>query len=374
VSLALNGLDFSNNSASFLFFEMSEMSIAKISPDRFDSGGTTRVTVSGVGLIPGSTAVLRFQSGTLVATASFNMSTPGSVVAFAPEFCAEWHWSMTYCKVHATGPVLIDATLDGQFYSSTQLAGSYFKQPKPLFLSVNLGPVDGSTLVTIRGTGFADTGLTKCRFGTDDTPRAAIFLSESEMACLTPTQSTAVNKHVQLTFDGQTWIQQLSFEAYRFIHTPTVTSVTPDSTAWSSAPINVTASGTSFPVAEAHGTKHLCRFGAIEMEGIRVEADSVQCLTPPNVYMEGSVEFAVSFNGLDWHKLPSGFSFTTPAKCWSCADVVAPSVTRGPLCDPSLKVCTRRRRYTIRDNSAAYAHPTVFLVLVCFIGHILVQN
>jgi hypothetical protein len=366
LSLALNGLQFSNNSVDFLFFEESALSIATITPDRFDNTGTTIVTVSGTGLAPGQTAMLRFQSDTITATASFNTSSSGTVVSFAPEFCSEWHWSMTYCKVHATGPVTIDVTLDGQVYSSTQLAGSYFELPKPAFLNVYMGPVDGSTLVTIRGEGFVDTGFTQCKFGEDGTPRPMVYLSQSEMVCLTPSQQKPVAKLAMLTFDGQKWIDQLHYQAFQFIASPTLVSVTPASVLKSSAPINVTVSGTSFPGADTYSgfdVQYWCRFGQLQTVGVQIDTHSIRCLTPENVFMEGTVSFSLSFNGQDWHELPSGFSFETPPKCWTCADIVSPSVTSGPL--EKFKG-TRRRRWTVRENSAVLVHPRSILVVACF--------
>eukprot|EP00658_Telonema_sp_P-2_P059592 TRINITY_DN4865_c0_g1_i2.p1 TRINITY_DN4865_c0_g1~~TRINITY_DN4865_c0_g1_i2.p1 ORF type:complete len:1261 (-),score=246.57 TRINITY_DN4865_c0_g1_i2:310-4092(-) len=365
LELAINGEDYLNSSLRFELYNLSSVKIDRFSPNSFESSGQTKVTITGSNFVVNSDTRVRFKLQTEDATVLFADYSPttwvysSTQIAFpAPRYCLRDDDQCGKCPSFGScdkpdfpyGAVDVEITFDGQNYVPTVLAGSYIQPPDPRTLSVYLGPLTGSTVVTVQGSKFVSTGFTACRFGNNLNPHVyARVLTESSVACSTPPRSGPVVTPVWVSLDGQNFQETLHQFKFVYFSLPQPTSVTPNM-ALRTESVNVTVTGTDFVKPDTYGVQPRCRWVSSELDErvmaatYTVDGTSLICLTPPNNFMTGLTTFSISFNGRqNWIEVPNGFTFLEVPFCWTCPEVVAPPTHDGTL---TIFTKTRRRRYT----------------------------
>eukprot|EP00741_Cyanophora_paradoxa_P010637 tig00020537_g10281.t1 len=80
--------------------------------------------------------------------------------------------------------VPVSATLDGQDWTRNNVQFKYYKQPTVLGYSPAYGPVDGGTIVTVKGSDFEAVPGLSCRFG--EQIAAATYISDTVVHCVSP--------------------------------------------------------------------------------------------------------------------------------------------------------------------------------------------
>lgn len=98
-----------------------------------------------------------------------------------------------------TGNVMVQVLVNGRVLTSEGL-GFLFYRAKARGISPNVGPIKGSTLVSVYGEGFEQSDDIVVRFGL--THVQGSFVSSSEIQCLTPQQPNAEEVQVSVSTNG----------------------------------------------------------------------------------------------------------------------------------------------------------------------------
>ena len=177
LEVSLNGQQFSNSSLLYMIYSVPQLH--SLSPSSGPFVGGTTVTLTTTGLASGVHYLCRFVPPLAVAPVVVPASSesPEELVCTTPAASAAW------ATTH------VQATLNGQQFSQIGLNLSYYPPLSISLFSPTSGPVGGATRVVIAGGGFLDTWELQCRFS-----RAVVnatFLSDSQLACISPPDSTA---------------------------------------------------------------------------------------------------------------------------------------------------------------------------------------
>ncbi len=250
------------------------LTLATVMPASGPLRGGTRVTLTGTGFQPSVSVTFDGMPGTALAYASKTLLTVTT-------------------PAHAAGPVDVTVSdTDGR--STTKTAGfTYLEAPTVTGVAPATGPAAGGTIVTITGTHFAPTATV--RFGVDlasVTGRTA----DTGITVLTPAHSAG---RVDVTVSNPDGQVSRAAEAFTFVASPSVTSVTPDS----GSPVGgtvvrvqgndfqpgaaVTFDGISAPVTDRQGTTGITVTTPVHAPGsvdVTVINPDGQTATAPSVF------------------------------------------------------------------------------------------
>jgi len=219
---------------------------------------------------------------------------------------------------------------EGQHYTDVRnirLKGMIYNTYKPWFVEPLLGPVDGNTLISVKGGGYTDTGYIRCKirksWGDEDIfPGPGIFQSSFLVKCTTTAQDydDKVGGSLSIALDGQNWIEQLYFRHFKFYQRPIVTGFTPvtDSVV-GGIKITVTGSGFLDDAALWYGIQPYCKFGNQIVNATIVSKTELSCITPKYPRVELAT-LSITFNKQNWHTGPGAFNFVAAPKCYTCKD------------------------------------------------------
>ena len=103
------------------------------------------------------------------------------------------------------GEYAVDVSCDGAEFTSSGFLLQLYQQPSVASIWPKGGAVDGSTVVTVRGSGFAPLPALSCQFGAVAVSgAAAVFISSSELQCTSPPSPSfaAGSVSVSVALDG----------------------------------------------------------------------------------------------------------------------------------------------------------------------------
>jgi hypothetical protein len=115
------------------------------------------------------------------------------------------------------GCCAVELSFNAQDFTSNQVPYKYDEAAVVLTVYPEAGSVMGGTPVTVSGSGFVPTGLVYCVFGASE-PARAVWVSPSEVTCLTPPHpaaSVAVVLH-QLSYDDASLSRSQTVAVFRY--------------------------------------------------------------------------------------------------------------------------------------------------------------
>jgi len=288
--------------------KFSRTAVSGLNPSSGPAGGGTTVTITGSGFLPGlvvtfGAAQVPAGNVTVVNSTTIQVKTPPG-----------------------TGTVSIAVTNpDGQSATLVNVFAYQLPPPAPTAITPNSGPVAGSTVVQITGSGFQP-GLT-VTFGSTGA-RSVQVVNSSTITATTPPGSGTVGVTVRNP-DGQSGMLT---SAFTYQTASTITSVTPNPVNYAGG-TTVTITGTGF----LNGVT--VTFGTIKVPGSNlrfVSSSSVQVVAPAAPV--GNVTITITnpdgqtavFNGFSFAK-PDASRATMSAQIQACS--VKGSVTQAVLPD-----------------------------------------
>lgn len=343
------------NTKAFRYFELGGIKTTRVLPDRFEAGacvkkvtfppstvctGKTTVTIQGKNFRYGKQSKVKFEAvcphpavpentacTPLIsyATPLNTSSTATQLVAVAPQMTLEKAIDL---------PVNISYAVDGQHFTDKTEAvvvGSYFRKFSPWFVDPLLGPIDGGTVITVRGTGYTDTGFIRCQmtssWGEESVmPVPGSFQSDNLIQCTTRNHAyqDQTGAGLYIALDGESYTKQLYYRAFKFYNNPVPASFKPASDTIAGG-LKITVTGTDFPFGTVwYGMVARCRFGQLIVNATAVSATSLTCKTPKYPQPE-ETELYITFNGQNWHPTPAKFKFVAMPICYTCRDRVGPA-------------------------------------------------
>ena len=162
------------------------------------------------------------------------------------------------------------------------------------------GPESGDTVVTIAGTGFADTREILCEFGLVGTLVPGTWIDSSTLSCISPPHMPGVVP-LRLSMNRQQFVETgLSF--VYLVHS-TVRTITPSSGPRHGGTL-IEVAGTAF----VNSTALSCRLGSRNLPGVFIDSEHVRCTTPPSV-SSSPLSLEISNNGVDYTNSAVKFTF-----------------------------------------------------------------
>ena len=306
VEATLNEQDFSYDEV--LFEYQADARVLEVSPAKGPSAGGGFVNVTGSGFSQRSFLLsymfVRFnQTRVPVVWVS---ST--EVHCVAPE--------------HATGLVHVELTLNDQQYTGDMVSFEYQDVVAHSIEPLN-GPVEGGTLVVVRGANFHAPGSRGlfCKFVGADVV-AASYEGEEAVRCFTPSASSAGLTAVHLINNDAVYVTSVAFH---YQAAPRIFRIIPEVAPTQGSTL-VDVYGSSFPVAFFA----FCRFSlasaldAAVVPAVVLSSHHLKCVTPrlpsPEVYV---VE--VTFNGQDFSTSEPRLQATRPVRLVAVAPSGGPS-------------------------------------------------
>jgi len=218
---------------------------------------------------------------------------------------------------NTTQVIPFEVSLNGVDWTETGFTFRYFEEPTLSYSFPDMGPVQGGTEVFIVGANFpniTNTGMDQdfnCRF----TPMTlqmepkimpAFYKNSTHIMCPTPGGWSQGDKmHLQITFNGVDYDDKnFEFTEYN-IH-----KAFPRSGPSNGLGGPILIQGEGFKQDEK--TRPLCSLNRTVYEPIAVKWNEIQCPMPRAQSGDdfwGTVEFAVSANGHDWHEFDGGFQY-----------------------------------------------------------------
>lgn len=93
------------------------------------------------------------------------------------------------------------------------------------------GPSTGGTLITLKGTGFRNVSTLTCHFGSGIHPQPAMYISSSEIICITPARARRMPATVSpaVSCNGADLVISLSSPFFTYLEPPIIQSIYPSS-------------------------------------------------------------------------------------------------------------------------------------------------
>ena len=192
------------------------------------------------------------------------------------------------------GNVQLSVTNDGIHYVHGEKTFEYMPRLFLQSITPSKGPVEGGTIVIIRGSSFTPSASQRCRFGHVAT--RAIYINNTAISCVTPhSDAHASNVDVTVTRNDEEYEKDvLSFEYYM---EPTVTSIYPREGPASSVVTTITIRGQGF-----NPLSTMCRVSGMMQPQLTqwVSSTTIKC----QVSITGNTIIAapleISNNGQNW--------------------------------------------------------------------------
>ena len=276
VSVSTNGVERSLMSLMFEYAE--ERRVGTLVPCNGPSGGGTAVAIKLAGLFNAGEKVTCHFGSTSVIGAVDKSAT--SALCTAPAM--KKSGTVKVHLVAESGGAETFGNADFEYYETPVVARTHHSR----------GTVQGGTTVRVFGTGFRESGLT-CRFGDMTTSTdAAFYVSATEVACVSPSNSAgsatvevSMNGGADFTTDGREYLYEAGTR---------VMSLYPSHGVAGEKGQTVTVVGENFEQTEGLS----CRFGASSaVRAQYVSSSLVVCGAPARG--AGTTQVSVSLNGVD---------------------------------------------------------------------------
>jgi hypothetical protein len=305
LSIAFNMVDFTSEveQVAFMYYELPV--ISNIAPRGGPSTGGTKVTLTGTGFAtPLGADAVRCRFGERETPAYVNSAT--EVVCFAP--------------LQNVGPVTVAVTLNSVDWHPCVIKFTYYQQAVLTAVDPPGGPVEGGTVIILRGMNFVDNmgdgssskaGLV-VRFGGVAVP-VQLLLGPSEVRVVAPKTNAAAVVRLELTLNGLDFTEtplNSTANQYSFYVQPTLSSVFPLGGPLTGASVT-SLFGSSFALLPrlVAGGYYKCKFtsatsdmiGGIGLESTVANETLFTCKSPMS-YLPGLASISVSYNGQDYTK------------------------------------------------------------------------
>eukprot|EP00300_Choanocystis_sp_HF-7_P022412 c21668_g1_i1.p1 GENE.c21668_g1_i1~~c21668_g1_i1.p1 ORF type:complete len:1594 (-),score=270.87 c21668_g1_i1:45-4733(-) len=194
---------------------------------------------------------------------------------------------------HQSGVVQVSVELPSGLQAPNSLPFEYTHLELTKMSSVS-GSVHGGDDITLEGHGFYPQMF--CRFGSNIVD--AQFINLTHIVCVSPAQQVSGNVVVQVSLNGKDWsAQELSY-----FYIERISKAEPTNGPSLGGTL-VTISGQGFDQLCAY----VCRFGAVPVPAMRVNASRLQCFSPPG---KGSVQLVVEAKEIRLRNQPINDIFT----------------------------------------------------------------
>jgi len=277
VSISRNAADFSSQTMQFLYHSI--ITIDSVSPSTGPEAGGTDILILGSGFA--HTNDLECLVGSTSSPATFLRH--GQILCSIPQM------------QHSIGETLISVSNNGQQYSSSTSAYTFYPQASVTSVSPSSGPVHGGTIVNVFGTGFVNNTVHSCQFG--DTVVPATFLHSTQTQCETPSNfNENATLEVSITNNGQNFASSVALFEYAAV--TSVSHVTPRSGHNSGGTV-LHVHGKNF---KDTGNLLQCRFNFTTTQAAVFVSDTeIRCVLPSYSNMQGgSVMLEITTNGVDF--------------------------------------------------------------------------
>ncbi|KOO22077.1 hypothetical protein Ctob_002698 [Chrysochromulina tobinii] len=286
--VSLNGQQIADHALSFVRYHGAH--ISTVFPTSGPVAGNSEITLMGANLAGGDNYTCRF--GTEVSLAA--LRPDGSVTCYSPPNCA--------------GSMLAQVALNAQQYApgvqytytggtactgtgglATGGAASDKEGTRMYSLSPNSGPQLGQTRIVVSGQAFSFGSEYVCQVNRSATFQPASYISDSELACFTPSSNLGAVS-VRVSLNAQQFVGNASVD-FVFHEQPSVASISPRSGASVGGTL-VNVSGSGF----ADGSQYTCAFGSSVVGATFVPSLGViSCYAPAGLY-GSAVALKVSLN------------------------------------------------------------------------------
>ena len=293
VEVTSNGLDWTSSGVVFTY--LSPLEVSGLSPNIGPLSGGTVVRVSGSGFEDATDGArkLSCRFGRSVVSAAVT-GVNGVALCVAP-------------ASQSLGAVAVEITNNGVEFTSNGWMFHYGPDISVETAWPLVGPESGGTVVTITGTGFADTRVILCEFGSAGTLVPGTWMDSGTVSCVSPPHMPGVTA-LRLSMNGQQFVETgLSFE---YLVESTVRAITPSSGPWHGGTV-VEVAGTGF----VNSTGLSCLLANRRLPATFVDTDRLRCTTPAMVESSPllSLPLEVSNNGIDFTNRSSAQYSFVPA-------------------------------------------------------------
>ena len=270
IEITNNGMDYTSNKVQFTV--LPESNVTLVHPSFGAVGASTSVTVRGSGFVFSRSLYCRF--GLLSVAAMYVNST--TVVCTAPDA--------------AEGVVDVRVSSNGVDYSASNATYEYVDAHHVHDVLPRSGSVNGGTLLNVSGTGFKNTSVLYCRFGSLP-PVEGLYLSTTRVQCVSPMHQIG-SVSIEVTTNGVDYSEDMV--QYRYYASPAVSHVVPSSGPTEGGTV-VSVYGRNFIDSDSLN----CRFGNDSVvSGRWVSSDRVECAMPALSAADVSIEITNNGDGL----------------------------------------------------------------------------
>ena len=270
IEITNNGMDYTSNKVQFTV--LPESNVTFVHPSFGAVGASTSVTVHGSGFVFSRSLYCRF--GLLSVAAMYVNST--TVVCTAPDA--------------AEGVVDVRVSSNGVDYSSSNATYEYVDAHHVHDVLPRSGSVNGGTLLNVSGTGFKNTSVLYCRFGSLP-PVAGLYLTSTRVQCISPMHQIG-SVSIEVTTNGVDYSEDMV--QYRYYASPAVSHVVPSSGPTDGGTV-ISVYGRNFIDSDSLN----CRFGNESVvSGRWVSSDRVECESPKQY--TGRLTLKIANNGVDY--------------------------------------------------------------------------
>ena len=296
-----NGVHFSSTTRSFVYEK--PISMLSVHPSSGPSLGRTPVTVRGLNFVNTTSLTCRFGSSSALAT----YVDATKVICFSPS-------SSNVFGRRQPLPLRVSVSIsnNGRDYAITDGRNPEFTYVSPVTvqsLTPNSGPVEGGTIVLVRGTHLSSSDVLRCRFGTSSSTGIVVpgtYVSEKEVRCVAPPLPVG-RVSVELTTNDVDYTSDAV--QYEYKVQASVNAISPALGPRTGGTI-VMVSGSGFP--EAQDLR--CRFGEGGPLTIAtwIGETVLECATPASLSSLSAVAVAlqVTSNMVDFTDTSEGAIFT----------------------------------------------------------------
>ena len=305
IEVSNNNMTYSDN---FVLFRYNDYSaVTAVNPVSGPVVGGTVVNIKGVNFVHDGALACKF--GDVLVPARFLTST--EVMCTTP--------------LHTAGAYPIEVTLNGMDFTVSGINFMYFDGPQVIQIWPSNGPsLSGGTVVSVHGSGFAQTTDLHCRF--NQMLSAATWLSDTHIICEAPSSSPGLTSFA-VTNNREQWSPEKMH--FLYVRDAAVAKLHP-SKGFFAGQYPVFVAGSNF----VNTTALACRFGggnhAMDnaVRATYVSPTLLVCLAPahtsaaanydiasidPSVKTTSTVTVEVTNNGLDFTR--SGVDFTFISQC-----------------------------------------------------------
>ena len=285
--MSLNGQQIADHALSFVRYHGAH--ISTVFPTSGPVAGNSEITLMGANLAGGDNYTCRF--GTEVSLAA--LRPDGSVTCYSPPNCGGSMMAQVALNAQQYAPGVQFTYTGGTACTGTgglPAGGASDEEGTRMYsLSPNSGPQLGQTRIVVSGQAFNFGSEYVCQVNRSSTFQPASYISDSEMACFTPSSNLGAVS-VRVSLNAQQFVGNASVD-FVFHEQPSVASISPSSGASVGGTL-VNVSGSGF----ADGSQYTCAFGSSVVGATFVPSLGViSCSAPAGLY-GSAVALKVSLN------------------------------------------------------------------------------